>query len=139
MRRETTKLRLTQQFTRMTLCGINGGPLGRNMPAANPGGIPRRTLFIAASRGGVMNRAEIANCLLHRNKVAWVISLCVGFILVSNGCHRHEITYRIILPDQYVGWVRVDFEGKTAPALDPNNVMTFTIGKDGRCQSRSLM
>jgi hypothetical protein len=39
-------------------------------------------------------------------------------LLLLPGCNRsHEITYRIILSDQYVGWVKVDFEVKTGPAL----------------------
>jgi hypothetical protein len=61
-------------------------------------------------------------------------------LLALPACRRNdEITYRIILPDQYVGWVRVDFEVKTAPAFDGHNAITFRIGKDGRSQSTSLM
>jgi hypothetical protein len=64
----------------------------------------------------------------------WVV------LLLLLGCNRsHEITYRIILPDQYVGWVRVDFEVKTAPAFDSHDALTFSVGKDGRCQTPSLM
>ena len=64
----------------------------------------------------------------------------VGALLALSACHRNkEITYRIILPDHYVGWVRVDFEVKTAPAFDADNGLTFRIGKDGTCQTSSLM
>jgi hypothetical protein len=64
----------------------------------------------------------------------WVV------LLLLLGCNRnHEITYRIILPDQYVGWVRVDFEVKTAPAFDSHDALTFRVGKDGRCQTTSLL
>jgi hypothetical protein len=67
------------------------------------------------------------------------VALWVGLLLLL-GCNRnHEITYRIILPDQYVGWVRVDFEVKTAPAFDSHDALTFRVGKDGRCQTSSLM
>src|ERR1019366_7656844 len=67
------------------------------------------------------------------------VALSVGLLLLL-GCNRnHEITYRIILPDQYVGWVRVDFEVKTAPAFDSHDALTFRAGRDGRCQTTSLM
>jgi hypothetical protein len=63
-----------------------------------------------------------------------------GALLVSLACrHTDTITYRIILPDQYVGWVRVDFAVETPPALDAHNVSTFRIGKDGTCQTPSLI
>lgn len=41
----------------------------------------------------------------------------------------------MILPDHYVGWVRVDFE----VTFDAHNVVTFRVGRDGRCQTTSLM
>ena len=34
---------------------------------------------------------------------------------------------------------RVDFEVKTAPAFDSHHALTFRVGKDGRCQTTSLM
>jgi hypothetical protein len=39
---------------------------------------------------------------------------CAGFL------YCYTITYRIILPDGYVGWVRADFELKSAPELAVN-------------------
>jgi len=63
----------------------------------------------------------------------------LGALLFLPGCNRnHEITYRIILSDQYVGWVRVNFEVKTPPSFDSHNALTFRVGKDGRSQSTSL-
>lgn len=64
----------------------------------------------------------------------------IAALLAFAACHRsNEITYRVILPNQYVGWVRVDFGVKTAPALGPGNALTFKVGKDGTCQTTSLM
>ena len=74
--------------------------------------------------------------------------LCIGPSLIGLGialaaltaCHRNnEITYRIILPDRYVGWVRVDFAAKAPPGLDSHNTLTLRVGNDGRCQSTSVM
>jgi hypothetical protein len=63
-----------------------------------------------------------------------------GVLLVLSACHRDDqIACRIILPDHYVGWVRVDFEVKTPPAFDAHNVVTFRVGEDGTCQTTSLM
>jgi hypothetical protein len=67
------------------------------------------------------------------------VALWIGLLLLFGCNHNHEITYRIVLPDQYVGWVRVDFEVKTAPAFDSHDALTFRVGKDGRCQTTSLM
>jgi len=70
----------------------------------------------------------------------WLCSGLAGALLLLPACRRNsEITYRMILPDQYVGWVRVDFEVKTPPTFDAQNVVTFRVGTDGRCQTTSLM
>jgi hypothetical protein len=76
---------------------------------------------------------------LTKKNMQFNLILIVGLLLLS-GCTRHdEITYRIILPDQYMGWVRVDFEVKSRPTFDSHNVLTFHIGTDGRAQSSSLL
>jgi hypothetical protein len=70
----------------------------------------------------------------------WLSLALAGMLFALPACRRNnEITFRIILPDQYVGWVRVDFAVKTPPPFDSHNVLTFRIGKDGRCQTTSLM
>jgi len=67
------------------------------------------------------------------------VALWVSLLSLSVCNRNHVITYRVILPDQYVGWVRVDFAVKTAPPFDSHDVLTFRIGKDGRAQTTSLM
>jgi len=70
----------------------------------------------------------------------WLCLTLAAILIASPACRRNnEVTYRIILPDQYVGWVRVGFEVKTPPTVDARNVVTLSVGKDGRCQTTSLM
>jgi hypothetical protein len=71
-------------------------------------------------------------------KVAHLNSM-LALVLLSACTPHHEVTYRIILPDQYVGWVRIDFEVRTPPAFDSQKTVTFRVGGDGRCQDSSVM
>lgn len=66
--------------------------------------------------------------------------MLAGVLLALPACHRNDIiTYRIILPNGYVGWVRVDSEVKTPPAIPPHDVLTFRVGEDGTCQTTFLI
>jgi hypothetical protein len=57
--------------------------------------------------------------------------LFIGLIVFS-GCHRNrETAYRVILPNQYVGWVRVDFGGTVPPEIDSKNAITIKVDEDG--------
>jgi hypothetical protein len=46
--------------------------------------------------------------------------------LAAGGWH-YDVRYRFILPQDYVGWVRVDFSVESAPELDVSDDMTATI------------
>jgi hypothetical protein len=66
----------------------------------------------------------------------------MGIVLATSAtaCHSSDkVTYRIILPNGYVGWVLVDFEANAPPDFHPDNTITLKIGDDGRCQSTSVM
>ncbi len=65
-------------------------------------------------------------------------------VFVTFGCfygcggHRNEITYKIIAPDQYTGWIRVDFTGQTPPQLDSGNHVAIVVGDDGTSKSDAV-
>ncbi len=61
-------------------------------------------------------------------------------VLVFSACRRgHEITYRLILPDDYVGWVRIDFGSNAPLATDSTNTVTFRVGEDGKVWTDGVM
>lgn len=94
--------------------------------------------YLAAREGFERNRDFSTVTIQNVHK--WLCSGLAGVLLLLPACRRGgEITYRMILPDQYVGWVRVDFEVKTPPTFEAHNVITFRVGKDGRCQTTSPM
>jgi hypothetical protein len=51
----------------------------------------------------------------------------------------HAVTYRFILPDSYVGWVRIDFSVESAGDLDvsADNVATVIVQENGIAQTGS--
>ena len=65
-------------------------------------------------------------------------------VFVTLGCfygcdgHRNEITYKIIAPDQYTGWIRVDFAGHTPPQLNSRNQVAIVVGNDGTSKSDAV-
>src|SRR4051794_24367076 len=72
-------------------------------------------------------------------KAVITTALLAGLTWFS-GCRREQpITYRLVLPDRYVGWVKIDFAVNTAPHFDANNTITFRVGKDGTCRTDSLL
>jgi len=66
-----------------------------------------------------------------------VLLLSAVFAIV--GCSNHYLTYRIVLPDQYVGWVRVDFAANAPPIVDSKNVMTLRVDEDGTASTNTVM
>jgi len=69
-----------------------------------------------------------------------VVALALGTVFAGL-LYCYTITYRIILPDGYVGWVRVDFELKSAPELDVKNgdTATIVVPESGFVQTSTLM
>src|SRR5262245_27918416 len=68
-----------------------------------------------------------------------ILSLLISILLFAAFTRNREITYRIILPDKYVGWVRVDFAVKTPSALDSKNAVTIKVGEDGVYRTSAIM
>jgi hypothetical protein len=61
-------------------------------------------------------------------------------LLVCSGCKdRREITYRIVLPDDYIGWVRIDFGARSALRTDSKDTVTFRVGDDGTVWTDAAM
>jgi hypothetical protein len=61
-------------------------------------------------------------------------------MLVCSGCRdRREITYRIVLPDDYIGWVRIDFGARSPLKTDSKDTVTFRVGDDGRVWTDAAM
>lgn len=56
------------------------------------------------------------------------------------GCTRHRpYTYKVILPNNYVGWVRADFGAIEPPSVDSSNTVTIKVGEDGKFWTNSIM
>jgi hypothetical protein len=61
-------------------------------------------------------------------------------MFVFSACRRtHEVTYRVILPDGYVGWVRIDFGANAPLPTDSRDTATFKVGDDGKLWSEAVM
>jgi hypothetical protein len=61
-------------------------------------------------------------------------------MLVCSACgDGREITYRIVLPDDYVGWVRIDFGARSPLQTDSKDTVTFRVGDDGRIWTDAAM
>ena len=72
-------------------------------------------------------------------RALWLPLVLITSLLISSGCHRsHAITYRIVAPNDYVGWVRVDFGGNSPASLDSDNTITINIGEDGTARTDSV-
>ena len=63
----------------------------------------------------------------------------VGRVPSAEDDRAQPVTYKIILPDAYVGWVRVDFGVESAPILDGGNVMELHVDEEGRLRTSSLL
>lgn len=83
-----------------------------------------------------MRRTELNHLGTIAEQFCSLVTLLAALVL--GGCNN-QITYRIILPDNYVGWVKVEFEAKTPPTFDSHRAITLKIGNDGRCQVSSLL
>jgi hypothetical protein len=61
-------------------------------------------------------------------------------MLVCSACGGgREITYRIVLSDDYVGWVRIDFGARAPLQTDSKDTVTFRVGDDGRIWTDAAM
>ncbi len=58
------------------------------------------------------------------------------------GDSEPPLTYRLVLPDGYVGWVRVDFGVDSAPKVfkadKSHEVAEIRVGEDGRARTSDL-
>lgn len=78
-------------------------------------------------------------------RVQVLIQLLAILLLVTTtrpgfaSSHPHSVAYRLILPHNYVGWVRIDFSVKSAGELDVSdeNVATVVIQENGTAQTSS--
>ena len=79
--------------------------------------------------------AAVFLCLLVAFIPRWVI-------LGIRGDSEPQLTYRLVLPDGYVGWVRVDFGVDSAPEVFKRDryreVAEIKIAEDGRARTSDL-
>jgi hypothetical protein len=79
------------------------------------------------------------------NRTRLIIALAMlGFVLIALACSLDiegvkGITYRIILPDRFEGWIRVDLGVDSAAPLDYQNIAIIDVGEDGRFRTSSSM
>jgi TonB family protein len=66
------------------------------------------------------------------------LAIFVGIVVLA-GCSYRPINRRIVLPDGYIGWVRVDFAANSPPPTDATNFITFKIGNDGYLPTDGVM
>jgi hypothetical protein len=80
--------------------------------------------------------AAVFLCLLVAFIPRWVI-------LGIRGDSEPDLTYRFVLPDGYVGWVRVDFGLDSAPKVFKRDryheVAEIKIAEDGRARTSDLV
>ncbi len=77
----------------------------------------------------------------HALKRILVMALALGTVF-AGFLYCYTITYRIILPDGYVGWVRVDFELESAPELalnKDNDTAKIVVPESGFVQTSTMM
>jgi len=75
-----------------------------------------------------------------------VLMACFAILLLSatpTGAGGHHVVYRFILPKDYIGWVRIDFEVKDAPELDVQDIRTGTkatviVPQNGIVETRTI-
>ncbi|MGB9233745.1 MAG: hypothetical protein WCC04_04970 [Terriglobales bacterium] len=76
-----------------------------------------------------------------------VLYLLIAFIphwaiVEMRGDSEPPLTYRLVLPDGYVGWVRVDFGVDSAPKVfkadKSHEVAEIRVGEDGRARTSDL-
>src|SRR5262245_53191320 len=68
---------------------------------------------------------------------ALLLSLSIGS-LSGSGQTQRRLPYLFLIPEGYVGWIRVDFEVPGAPALPVEaNFYTLKIPDTGRLQTSS--
>jgi hypothetical protein len=77
-------------------------------------------------------------CIRVRAAKKLLLGLFVGIVVLA-GCSYRPISRRIILPDGYVGWVRIDFAANSPPPVDPKNFISFKIGNDGYLPTDGVM
>ena len=70
--------------------------------------------------------------------------LCLLVALFTLGCRsERQLTYRLVLPDGYVGWVRVDFGVNSAPRVFRGEkrleIAQIKVGEDGRARTSEGM
>jgi hypothetical protein len=64
--------------------------------------------------------------------------------VLALGCLREpRLTYRLVLPDGYIGWVRIDFGVDSAPAVfreaNRQRLAEFKLGEDGHTRTSDNM
>ena len=77
-------------------------------------------------------------CIRVRAAKTLSLAIFVGVVVLA-GCSYRPINRRIVLPDGYVGWVRVDFAANSPPPVDAKNFITFKIGNDGYLPTDGVM
>jgi hypothetical protein len=76
----------------------------------------------------------------YRSKYLDLFLAILAAILVLSACrHGHEVTYRVILPNGYVGWVRIDFGANVPLPTDSTDTVTFRVGDDGKVWTDAVM
>jgi hypothetical protein len=71
--------------------------------------------------------------------IQFVTLVIVGLAPSVTAGRYHGVVYRLILPDGYVGWVRIDFSVKSAIELDASddNIATVVVPESGIAQTSS--
>ena len=70
--------------------------------------------------------------------------LAIALLGATPNCaQRHHVVYRFVLPKDYIGWVRVDFEVKDAPELAQQDIRrgakaTVIVPQNGVVETSSI-
>jgi hypothetical protein len=76
--------------------------------------------------------------LLFSFSVSLRLTLMAFLFLVGASCGRDgRIVFRLVLPNDYVGWVRVDFGVDSAPRLGSLSTPVIEVGDDGTFRTSS--
>lgn len=69
------------------------------------------------------------------------LAFLFGIVFTFGHLGKPRLTYRLILPDGYVGWVRIDFGVDSAPAIfnKTHELAEIRVGEDGRARTSDNM
>jgi len=87
-----------------------------------------------------MKDLRIAAMIVGTVVVLWLLVTFIPrwAILGIHGDSEPKLTYRLVLPDGYIGWVRVDFGVDSAPAVfkheKDHDIAEIRVGEDGRAR-----